>query len=177
MANVYDVNSIINEIKTNLSQTSSSSKDEVRVMMGMLNDPSYEVGIYGGSGLKGTYNPAKDFRKMEASIIASTVKISKEEAEALAEAHEVTKNEATSMVNISKEFVNTYLHTGRKLPFGGRETSNLALCGKDVDETKKSYPKKIGVNEDGTGRYESREKTVPAHFSAKVYGSCPDWVK
>lgn len=176
MAN-YNVNEVIKEIKDGLSQTSSSAKDEVKIMQTMLNDKDYEVGVYGASGKKGTYNPAMDYREMQAGVIAATVKISKDEAKALADAHEVTKGEATTLVNVSKEFVNTYLHTGRKLPFGGRENSNLALCGKDVEQTTKSYPKKIGVNEDGTGRYESGEKVVPAHFSAKVYGSCPAWVK
>jgi hypothetical protein len=81
------------------------------------------------------------------------------------------------MVNVSKEFVNTYIATGRKLPFGGREKSNIALSGKEVAETIKTYPKKVGVNEDGTGRYESGERRVPSHFTVKAHGSCPDWVK
>ena len=168
---------LVNEIKQNLSQVSSSNKDETRVMQAMLNDKEYEVGVYGANGLKETYNPAKDFRGMLAGIVANTTKISKEESAGLVDAYEVTKSEATTMVNVSKEFVNTYLMTGRKLPFGGRERSNIALCGKDVKETIKTYPKKVGVNEDGTGRYESGERTVPAHMTAKVFGSCPDWVK
>lgn len=168
---------LVKEIKDNLSQVSSSNKDEVRVMQAMLNDTNYEVGVYGNSGLRETYNPAKDFRGMITGIISSTAKISKEESASLVDAHEVTKSEAATMVNISKEFVNTYLATGRKLPFGGREKSNIAISGKDLKETIKTYPKKVGVNEDGTDRYESGERKVPAHFTAKVYGSCPDWVK
>ena len=169
--------SLVNEIKDNLSQVSSSNKDEVRVMQAMLNDTEYEVGVYTNAGLKETYNPAKDFRGMLSGIISNTTKISKDEASALANSYEVTKSDATSMVNVSKEFVNTYMGTGRKLPFGGREKSNIALSGKEVKETIKTYPKKVGVNEDGSGRYESGERRVPAHITAKVYGSCPDWVK
>ncbi len=171
------VQSLVKEIKDGLSQVSSSAKDEVRVMQAMLNDTEYEVGVYTNSGFKETYNPAKDFKGMLSGVIASTTKISKEEASSLANAHEVTKSEATTMVNVSKEFVNTYISTGRKLPFGGREKSNISISGKDVPETVKTYPKKVGVNEDGTGRYESGERKVPAHITAKVYGSCPDWVK
>lgn len=171
------VDQLVKEIKDNLSQVSSSTKDEIRVMQAMLNDTNYEVGVYGNSGLKETYNPAKDFRGMLSSVIASTAKISKEEANSLVSEHEVTKAEATSMVNVSKEFVNTYLGTGRKLPFGGREKSNIALSGKDVAATTKTYPKKVGVNEDGSGRYETAERKVPAHTTAKVHASCPDWVK
>ena len=171
------VQNLVKEIKDGLSQTSSSTKDEIRVMQAMLNDTEYEVGVYGNTGLKETYNPAKDFRGMLSGVVASTTKISKEEAAALVNDHEVSKSEATTMVNVSKEFVNTYIATGRKLPFGGREKSNIAISGKEVEETTKTYPKKVGVNEDGTGRYESGERKVPAHFTAKVYGSCPDWVK
>ena len=168
---------LIKEIKENLSQTSSSNKDEIRVMQAMLNDIDYEVGVYNNSGLKETYNPAKDFRGMLSGIVANTTKISKEEATALVNAHEVTKSEAVTMINISKEFVNTYLGTGRKLPFGGREKSNIAISGKDMKQTIKTYPMKVGINEDGTGRYESGERVVPAHVTAKIDGPCPDWVK
>ena len=34
------------------------------------------------------------------------------------------KKEAEKFVNVSKEFVNTYLGTKRKLPLGGREKTN-----------------------------------------------------
>ena len=63
---------LVNEIKDNLSQVSSSNKDEVRVMQAMLNDKEYEVGIYTNAGLKETYNPAKDFRGMLSSIVSNT---------------------------------------------------------------------------------------------------------
>lgn len=168
---------LVKEIKDNLSQVSSSNKDEIRVMQAMLNDRDYEVGIYTNAGLKETYNPAQDFRGMLSGIISNTTKISKEESAALVDTYEVSKSEASTMINVSKEFVNTYIKTGRKLPFGGREKSNIALSGKEIKETIKTYPKKVGVNEDGSGRYESGERRVPSHITAKVYGSCPDWVK
>lgn len=168
---------LVKEIKDNLSQVSSSNKDEIRVMQAMLNDKEYEVGIYTNAGLKETYNPAKDFRAMLSGIVSNTTKISKDESAALVDTYEVTKSDASTMVNVSKEFVNTYIATGRKLPFGGREKSNIAISGKEVQETIKTYPMKVGVNEDGTGRYESGERRVPSHITAKVYGSCPEWVK
>lgn len=174
MSTVLD---LIKEIKDNLSQVSSSNKDEVRVMQAMLNDKEYEVGVYTNAGLKETYNPAKDYRAMLSGIVANTTKISKDEAAALVDSYEVSKSDASTMVNVSKEFINTYIATGRKLPFGGREKSNIALSGKEVAETIKTYPKKVGVNEDGTGRYESGERRVPSHFTVKAHGSCPDWVK
>lgn len=168
---------LVNEIKKNLSQVSSSNKDEVKVMQAMLNDTEYEVGVYTNSGLTETYNPANDFRGMLSSIISSATKISKEEANTLVSSHEITKAEASTMVNVSKEFVNTYLETGRKLPLGGRENYSFNFSAKTVKETVKTYPKKVGINEDGTSRYETAEKKVPTHVVAKIHGSCPDWVK
>lgn len=173
----YAVLELVKEIKDNLSQVSSSVKDEVRVMQAMLNDKEYEVGVYGNGGLKETYNPAQDFRSMLSGIVSSTTKISKEEAASLVDSHEVTKSEASTMVNVSKEFINTYISTGRKLPFGGREKHNIALSARETEETIKTYPKKVGVNEDGTDRYETASRKVPAHVTAKIYTPCPDWVK
>lgn len=174
---VVKVNDLVKEIKEGLKQTSSSQKDEVRVMQAMLNDTSYEVGVYAKDGEVDKYNPAKDYRAMCANVVASAAKITKAEAAKKMEEYEVTKADASSMVNVSKEFVNTYLDTGRKLAFGGRENSNYALAIKEINASTKTYPKKIGIAEDGKGIYESGQKKVPAHKSIKAFGSCPNWVK
>ena len=39
-------------------------------------------------------------------------------------------------------------------------------------------PRKVGVNADGTDKYESTASApIPEHGSLKVYSSCPSWVK
>ena len=114
---------------------------------------------------------------MAASVVSSTTKISKDESEKLLADYEVTKSEAGAMVNISKEFINTYLGTGRKISLGGREKSNFALSKVDKEETTKRFPKKVGVSDDGKDIYEHCEKKVPAHTSIKAHGSCPSWVE
>ena len=70
------VNSLVEDIKKNLSQCSASRKDEMRVMQAMLSDPDYEVNVYGKTGIVDTYNPCKDFRSMCSSIISSANSIS-----------------------------------------------------------------------------------------------------
>lgn len=167
---------LINEIQENHKQVSSSQKDEVRVMQAMLNDTSYEVGIYAKEGKVDTYNPAKDFRKMQSGIVSSVTKIGKDEAEKLVDAYEVTKADATTMVDVSKEFVNTYLNSGRKLALGGRETSNFALSAKDVPRTEKTYQRRT-VDSNGNVTWEPGQKTIPAHKGLKARSSCPSWVK
>lgn len=172
-----EVKKMITEIKQNLSQAGSSQKDELRVMQAMLNDTSYEVGIYGKNGQEGVYCPSKDARRMCANIIATSAKISQNEAENLMSAYEFKKSDASTMINISKEFVNTFIQTGRKLPLGAREKSNVSISLKDVEASTRSYPKKVGVNADGTPRYEKAATKVPAHQSIKVHAPCPTWVK
>ena len=171
------VKSLVKEIQTGLSQTSSSRKDEVRVMKAMLNDPTYEVDEYGKDGVIGTYNPCKDFRSMCTSIIASTTKIPQTEAANMMESYEVKKSEAASMVNISKEFINTFLKTGRKLPLGAREKSDVSLSLKKVEASTRMYPQKVGVNDDGSDRYSKTPTSIPAHESVRVHAPCPTWVK
>mgnify|MGYP004659815451 CR=1 FL=1 len=177
MAENQSVKELLNEIQTGLKQTSSSRKDEVRVMQAMLNDDSYEVSVYGKDGVEETYNPAKDFKGMCSSVIAGAAKIPMAEAENLMSSYEVKKGEANSMINISKEFVNTFLQTGRKLPLGGRETSDVSLSLKKVAATTRLYPTKIGVNDDGTDKYSKTPTTIPAHESVRVHAPCPAWVK
>ncbi len=170
------VKALVNEIREGLSQTSSSQKDELRVMRTMLNDRDYKVGVYGKEGKVGEYCPAEDARTLAASLISSTAKIPAAEAAKLAENHEFSKAEAGAMIDISKEFVNTFLQTGRKLPLGGREKSNVSLAIKDVDATVRTYPKKVGVNNDGTSRFGKGEVSVNAHQSVRVFAPCPPWV-
>ena len=171
------VKGLVNEIKTGLSQTSSSHKDEVRVMKAMLNDPSYEVSVYSKEGVVDTYNPCKDFRARCSSIVSSAAKVPQAEAANMMESYEVKKSEAASMVNISKEFVNTFLHTGRKLPMGAREKSDVSLSLKMVAPSTRLYPQKVGVNDDGSARYSKSPTTVPEHEAIRVHAPCPSWVK
>lgn len=168
---------LVTEIKTGLSQVSSSQKDEVRVMKAMLNDREYEAEIYGKEGKVGTFNPAMAMREMLSNVIAGTTKISNEEAKTLAEGYDFKRGDAETLVETSKEFVNSYLQTGRKLPLGGRERSNVSFIMKEVPETVRSYPRKVGVNSDGSDRYEKIQTKVPAYESVKVVAPCPSWNK
>ena len=172
-----ETSKLIEEIRENLTQKSASQKDEVRVMRSMLNDKDYVVGVYNSSGKTDEYCPSEDARKMTASIINATTGVSKDEAATLADNHQFSNGEAASMVNISKEFVNTYAQTTRKLPLGGRETSNVSLQGVHVESSTTRYPKKVGIGSDGKGVYESTVKSVPTHDKIKASAPCPTWVK
>lgn len=176
MANT--VMELVKEIDETRSQRSASAKDEVRVMRAMLNDSEFVVDVYGKGGVIGQYCPYDDARAMVANIIKGTTKINTKEAELLADNYEFTKQDANTFINISKEFVNTYVETGRKLPLGGRERSNISLSKKVKEERSNNFPKKVGVNDDGSDKYEScGEGIIPAHNSLRVHSSCPPWLK
>lgn len=170
------VNELIENIKANTSQVSSSRKDEVKVMQAMLNDTSYEVDVYSKDSDVVKYNPAKDFRNMCTNIISTAAKIPTAEAENIVNKYEVKRADAATMVNISKEFVNSYLKTGRKLPLGSREFSDVSISLKKVNETTRLYPTKVGVNDDGSNRYSKTPTVVPAHESIRVHAPCPSWI-
>ena len=78
MENLKD---IIENIKSERKQTSSNSKDEIRIMKAMLNDSSYKVDIWGRSGIEGQYCPYEESRNMIANIIKDSTKISSKEAQ------------------------------------------------------------------------------------------------
>lgn len=172
-----NVKNIIEEIKSGLSQRSASQKDELRVMKAMLNDREYEVGVYSKDGQVGTVCPANDARELVASVMSGAAKIPQQEAKALAEDYDFNKKEAANFISISKEFVNTYVQTNRKLPLGGREQSNVVLQLKEVPAGTTSYPRKIGVDDEGKDIYDRPVVEIKAHQSIKAIGSQPDWIK
>lgn len=171
-----EVEKMVKEIRDNLSQVSSSQKDEVTIMQAMLNDSTYKVGVYKKEGLVNTYCPAEDAREMLGRIIASTTKMNGQEAKALSDGYQFTKSDATTMIGISKEFVNTYLTTGRKLPMGGRANSDASLEIKEVEAKTSGFPKKVGVDKDGKPIYKIEQVEIPAHTGIKSSSPCPSWI-
>lgn len=174
----YRVRELVKSIDQNRTQVSASAKDEVAVMRAMLNDPTYKVDVYGKSGVEGQYCPNEEAKALAANILKGAANLTGNEAAELANNYEFGKQDAVIMVGISKEFVNTYLETGRKLPLGGRESSDISIQKKVKEETVSSFPVKTGVNSDGTDKYEHTQgRVIPAHGSLKVSSPCPPWVK
>lgn len=176
---MYNVKEMVADIDVSRNnKTSACAKDETRVMMAMLNDPTFKVDIWSHNGIIGQYCPYEESRQMITNILRDTAKISTQEARELAMGYEFDKNNANIMIGISKEFINTYVETGRKLPLGGRETSNIAIAKKIKPAKPNTYPKKVGIADDGTDIYETvNDGMSPAHGSLKVYSPAPTWIK
>lgn len=172
-----NVMTLIEEIQGSIKKKSASQKDEVKIMRAMLNDKEYVVDVYDKTGVIGQVCPANDAREMAASIISGATRIPYEEAKSLADNYEFKRNEAASMVEISKEFVNTYLDTGRKISLGGRVDKDISIYQDSLESKEKTYPKRIGEDENGKPKYERPITVIPAHKSAKTESGCPEWLR
>ncbi len=167
MTSAYD---IIKDVKSNVTQCSSSKKDEITVMQAMMNDTNFSVDVYSKGGKVDEYYPSRELRKMVTNVVASTTHIPVKEATELVNSYEFTRVDAAAMVNASKEFVNTYLQTGRKLPLGGRKNSDIELMWKNIEDRTTEIPIKSETGE--------RLNTfIPAHGGIKAINPCPEWLK
>jgi len=167
MTSAYD---IIKDVKSNVTQCSSSKKDEITVMQAMMNDTNFSVDVYSKGGKVDEYYPSRELRKMVTNVVASTTHIPVKEATELVNSYEFTRVDAAAMVNASKEFVNTYLQTGRKLPLGGRKNSDVELMWKNISDRTTEIPIKSETGE--------RLNTfIPAHGGIKAINPCPEWLK
>ena len=171
------VKDVIANIAETRTQTSANSKDENRVALAMLNDPTYVVDIYNKEGVVGQYSPYAETRDMISNIIKDTAKISEGEAKKLAENYQFDKKNSQAMINFGKEFVLTYLQTGRKLPMGCREKSNCSLIKITKDARTSSFPVPNGVDANGEKIYTTTTGTTPAYESIRVSGACPAHLK
>ena len=85
---------------------------------------------------------------------------------------------AKSSSFISKEFINTYLECGRKLPLGARETSNCALIRKHREAKVNTFPVASSIDANGEKVYTTSPGTVtPEYDTIRVIGSCPAYLK
>lgn len=167
MTSAYD---IIKEVRDGVTQCSSSKKDEITVMQAMMNDTNYSVDVYSKGGKTDEYYPSRELRKVVSNVVAATTHIPVKEATELVNAYEFTRADAAAMVNMSKEFTVTYLQTGRKLPLGGRKTSNIELMWKNIEDRTTEIPIK---SENG----ERLNTFIPAHGGIKALNPCPEWLK
>ena len=180
MSSVQELINDINESREKARQAgyttydTKSQKDEVAIMKAMLNDKTYRVGVYSSSGLQSEYCPAVEIRKTLSSIVQNATGIPSNEADTLMDRYEFKNQDAQGMIGFSKEFVNTYLQTGRKLPLGGRARSNISIIKKTVPGGRMLYPS--SVNKSNVSM-ESKEVFEEEHDTIRVYGSCPEWLK
>ena len=178
MSNKYvTVRELIKEIATSKTHNNANSKDEETIALAMLNDRSYVVDVYDKKGNTTQYSPFSSSRSVVANIIETVNKTTPEEANNLAQNYEFKKEDAKSIVEFSKEFINTYLHTGRKLPLGSRARSNVSLLEITKEARTTNYPAPTGIDSSGQKTYELATSSTPEYDTIKVCGKCPSYLK
>lgn len=174
MANVLKT---IENVKQNVKQRSASIRDEVTVMQALLNDRDYEVEIFKKNGENEFFAPGREFRGMVTDIISSAAKINQEESAHLVENYEFKRAQAQTMVGISKEFIHSYLDTGRKFKLGGRVDSDVSFVKKEFEAGMRRYPARVGVDPSGDPIMGASEIWVDSYTGIKASSPCPDWIK
>lgn len=173
------VQDLLKEIKENQSQLIASQKDELRVMVAMLNDPEYKVGLYNKDGEQtGIICPREDALDIISRSVSSLTGVSLQEAHTLSQDKVFDNNDAKSFINISKQYILGYIETGRKLSFGKREDTDFSLHQEVVPEKYHTHPVKVG-EKDGKPIYEHKKKDTPTpeHKVLKASSPCPSWLK
>lgn len=160
---------MVKEIRENTSQKSINKKQEVLVYQELLNDHTYKASVLNKKGEVEDYIcPAEEMDNMSSNIISKTTGMGLGESAKLMETYEYTKNDAQHMLNTSKEFLNVYLETGRKISLGKRVDTDITLEQKVVQASKRHFSKKVGIDENGKDIRETVYKDVPEHKTIKV---------
>ena len=130
------------EIKeTTKKQKSANKIDEIRVMRAMLNDPDFQISIYDkNKGYIGSRCPHENATEFVANVCSAVTGIDNKSASELASNYEFTKKDAIFMLETSRDFTNTYLETGRKLPMIQNEKSQAELFVRPVEAKEKAVP-------------------------------------
>ena len=173
-----ETQNLVKSIHDSLKQRGASSRDEISVMKCMLNDSKYVVDVYSSnSGEVEKYCPYDDVRSTYKNVLKSAG-MTADEAQQVADNYVCTNADAKTYINIGKDFIHTYLGTGRKLPLGGREQSNVSLIGKTKPERPNIHVSKVGINEDGSDKFEMVEDgVIPEYKTVKVISPVPSWLK
>lgn len=133
----------IKEIINTTTQTSVNKIDEVKVMQCMLNDKDFKIAIYDRSkGYVGSRSPRDNAISLAVDTLSGVTGMSAKEARLLVEDYEFTKKDAQRFVDISKDFIGTYMQSGRKIGIVNDARSDITIGLKYVEEHDKSVPDK-----------------------------------
>ena len=165
MSNETNMKELMEEIhQATAKQRSANQVDEVRVMKTMINDPSFTVGIYNrNKGYVGQRCPHDEFVKFIGDVTSSISGLEPKHTAELANSYEATKSDASFLVNNAKDFVSTYLQTGRKLPLVQSEDSEAALLLREIESKEKQCP-------DGSST------VVPSFNKVVCKSRCPKYI-
>ena len=124
-------------------QKSQNKGDEVAVAQALLNDPDFKVGIYDkNKGLIGTRNVHEEAVSFIASVSSEITGLDRKTSEELASKYTFTKKDANFIINTTRDFIQTYLNTGRKFNLVQSENSEANIFLKPTPPKEKLVPTK-----------------------------------
>lgn len=143
MNNNSELDKLINSIRNSTTQLGANRIDEVSVMTCMLNDKDFRVGIYDKSdGYIGSRCPANEATMFVKNIIQNATGLDSKDSLHLAESYKFTKKDATFMLSNMRDFMDTYMRTGRKFNILQNESSEASIYTKEVPAINKKVPDK-----------------------------------
>lgn len=155
-AEVQSMTELMKQIQEiTVKQKSQNKGDEVAVAQALLNDPDFQVGIYDkNKGLIGTRNVHEEAVKFIANVSSEITGLDKKTAEELANKYTFTKKDANFIINTSKDYIQTYLKTGRKFNLVQTEDAEANIFLKATPAKEKLIPTKDGTKLVKTGAYQ-----------------------
>lgn len=138
-----ETDKLIQSIIERTTQTASNKSNEIDIMQSMLNDKDFKVAIFeSGKGYIGSRSPRDEAIGIAVDTLSGATGMSKAEARALTENYEFTRKDAGRFINIGKDFISTYLQTGRKTTLISDPRGEVVVNLKHIEEHDKSVPDK-----------------------------------
>lgn len=134
---------LLEDIKHGTSQISTNKVDEIKVMKCMLNDKEFTVGSYdknmGYLGERCPHDEAVEFVK---NVIMASTGLDSKESKHLANCYQFTSRDATFLLTNMRDFITTYMSTGRKFTLMQTDDSEAAIYTKRMESREKLVPDK-----------------------------------
>lgn len=165
-----EMENLISEIKkVTETQTSINKADELKVMTTMLNDPDFSVGVYDKKiGYIGQRCPHDEAVKFVGDVIQRATGLEKKDATHLASNLEFTKKDAGFLITNMKDFLATYIGTGRKINIMQTSTTEANLFAREMSASTKTIPNKDNPKE-------SRTITTSPYVKLVSQSKCPKY--
>ena len=146
MRNEESMNDVMKQIiESSKKQRSQNRNDEIRVQRAMLNDPNFKVGIYDKKeGLIGERCPREEAVQFIADVSSAITGLDKPTTSKLANDYEFSKKDAQFFINMNKDFISTYLKTGRKYGLVQNEDCEASILYRPTSSREKIIPAKDG---------------------------------
>lgn len=132
---------LVQSIVEKTSQTAVNKSDEVEVMQSMLNDREFNIAIFDrNKGYVGSRSPRNEALQLAIDTLSGVTGMSENEAASLTQNYSFTKKDAQHFINIGKDFIGTYLQTGRKTTIISEPRIEATVSLKHVEAHDKKVP-------------------------------------